>query len=273
MSNWVKRYQIPLFFVLAYAIAWAIWIPTVLKARGVIGWEIPGAGTFGLFGSSIAATLTAWLAEGRPAVRTIWARIFRLRVGLVWYVTAFALPMLLGVATMGLGALAGHGPYFGVEMPLKMAPLYFLSEILTMVLTEEPGWRGYALPKLQERFSPLVSSLVLGVLWGLWHIPLFLIPGRPQTAMPFIGFVLAALMGSVLMAWVQNNGGSSFLPVIFHASMNTMFALFGVLTHGAPLFWTSVAVWAVAAAGVAVYSPEKKSWRRVDFAQARSSLK
>lgn len=239
----LRSRPIALFFVLAYLIAWALWAPTILKARGIIDWEIPGADTWGLFGSSLAAMITAGLTEGRTGVKAIWGRIFKVRIDARWYLVPVLLPILLCGLAAGLEVALGGASYIGTVMPLAVAPVYFLLQIVTHILTEEPGWRGYALPKLQERHSPVRSSLILGLLWGCWHIPLFLIPGRPQAQMPFLGFLLAVIAATMLMAWVQNRAGSSFVSVLFHSSMNTSFAGFAVLTSSSRLFWLTVALW------------------------------
>lgn len=239
----LRARPIALFFVLAYLIAWALWAPTILKARGIIDWEIPGADTWGLFGSSLAALIAAGLTEGKSGVKAIWGRFFKLRINPVWYIVPLLLPVLLSGLAVGVDVLLGNPSPIGTVLPLQVAPLYLISQIVTHLLTEEPGWRGYALPKLQERFSPLRANLILGLLWGCWHIPLFLIPGRPQGQMNFLGFLLAVIAATMLMAWVQNRAGSSFVSVLFHASMNTSFAAFAVLTSSDRLFWLTVAIW------------------------------
>lgn len=244
--------SIALFFLLAYLIAWALWAPTILKARGVIDWEVPGADTWGLFGSSLAAVITAGLTEGKTGVKAIWGRIFKLRIKLGWYLVPLLLPVLLSGLAVGVEVLLGGGSPVGSVMPLQMAPLYLITQVVTHLLTEEPGWRGYALPKLQERYRPVQASLILGLLWGCWHIPLFLIPGRPQGQMPPLGFLLAVVAATVLMAWVQNRAGSSFVSVLFHASMNTSFAAFAVLTSSTRLFWLTVVIWLAVAVLVAI---------------------
>lgn len=245
-----RRFQIPLFFFQAYLIAWLLWIPTVLKARGITTWEIPGAETFGLFGSSLAAIIVAGLTEGGASVKQLLGFMVRMRMNWAWALVAILLPLSLNGIGAVMGNLTGNPSLIGIGLPIAKAPLYFISQIIVMLLTEEPGWRGFILPRLQERLGLLRGSLVLGVLWGLWHLPLFLIPGRPQGQMPLIGFVLATTAATVLMAWVQRRAGSAFVSVLFHAAMTTGFSALGVLTSGTPLFWITTAVWVVVAAAV-----------------------
>lgn len=249
-NRWGQRFQVASFFGLAYLLAWLAWVPTVLKARGLINWELPGAGTWGLFGSSIAAFLVVGLTEGRPAMKHLTTFMTRIRMRWTWLLAAVVGPVALSFIAWLVGLASGSAPTAGKDLPLTVTPLYFLVQVVTMLLTEEPGWRGFALPRLQERYGAPGGSLILGLLWACWHLPLFLIPGRPQAAMPFAGFVLSVTAATVLMTWVQNNAGSGFAAVLFHAAMNTGFATLGTLTSGPRLFWICAAVWAVVAGGV-----------------------
>jgi membrane protease YdiL (CAAX protease family) len=117
-------------------------------------------------------------------------------------------------------------PSAGVLLAL---PLMLVLQFLTTGVAEEPGWRDFAQPRLQQRFGPLVGSLVLGPLWGAWHLPLFLTEwgGWPDVdrlmAAEFIG---SAVLLSIVMTWLFNRTGES-LPVVmlFHANINTLFSL------------------------------------------------
>jgi membrane protease YdiL (CAAX protease family) len=118
-------------------------------------------------------------------------------VGVPWYVIALGLPTLLSLATAGLNYLLG-APTF-----VQVGSLTVLDLVLfVLVVGEELGWRGYALPRLLEKRSPLIASLILGVLWGLWHLPTFLVPGTPQYGLPLVAFVLLTVEYSILMTWV-----------------------------------------------------------------------
>lgn len=262
-----RRFQVAGFFFLAYLFAWILWIPTVLKAKGIIGWEIPGAGTWGLFGSSIAAFLVLGLTEGWPAMKQQVLFMTKVRIGWTWLLMAIVGPAALSLIAMFVGFASGDALSFGKDLTLQMAPLYFVGQAVTMLLTEEPGWRGFALPRLQERYGPLNGSLILGLLWGCWHLPLFLIPGRPQATMPFVGFLIAATAATILMTWFQNKTHSGFTAVLFHAAMNTGFALSGALTSGPRLFWICAGIWAVAAVGICLAAGYLKAFRRPALAR------
>jgi membrane protease YdiL (CAAX protease family) len=266
-----RRFQVPLFFFLAYLIAWAFWAPTVLKARGLLSWEIPGAETFGLFGSSLAALTVTGLTEGRAGIKRWVSFMTRLRMGWLWALIAIIGPVALSLTAVLAGLATGNAAAIGKGVPLAMAPLYLASQILLMLLTEEPGWRGFALPRLQERYGLLGGSLILGLLWGCWHLPLFLIPGRPQTAMPFIGLVISSTAATVLMAWVQRNAGSGLVSVLFHSAMNLGFSTLGTLTSGRRLFWICASIWVIAAVLVYVVTGLRRSASRPNSVQETSA--
>jgi membrane protease YdiL (CAAX protease family) len=106
-----------------------------------------------------------------------------------------------------------------------------------MIFTEETAWRGFALPRLQKNHSALSASLILGLLWGLWHIPLFLIPGSAQEAYPFIGFILLILPTSILFTWIFNHTkGSVLIAGLFHGFYDATVVYLGVLTGDIRLF-------------------------------------
>ena len=104
------------------------------------------------------------------------SRVVRWRVGLPWYLIALGLPTVLSIATAGLGYL------LGASESIQVGALTVLELVLfVLVVGEELGWRGYALPLLLEKRSAVTASLILGALWGLWHLPTFLVPGTLST--------------------------------------------------------------------------------------------
>ena len=128
--------------------------------------------------------------------------------------------MLLAVAMhVALGGTIGRSPSFGHM--LLAAVNFLLVLLLGGLLCEEFGWRGYALPALQERYSWRVASLILGVIWGLWHLPLFYIANTAQSHIPFALFMVNTVALSVLFAWLFNRTKGSVLPaLVLHTAVN-----------------------------------------------------
>ena len=170
----------------------------------------------GIFTPSLVALgLTAW-HEGRPGLKEMWKRTIHFRIGWRWYLAAVGL-VLFGTACQILFIYLAGGTFdfslFLTQLPSAI-PL-----ILIGPLSEELGWRGYAQTRLQIRWNPLLSGLVVGVFWGFWHLPLFLWPGTSQHELniPFIGFAVGTTALSVLYAWLHNHTrGMIWTAIFFH---------------------------------------------------------
>lgn len=172
----------------------------------------------------------------------------RWRVGLPWYVIALGLPTVLSLATAALTYL------LGAPKLLQVGALTIFDVILfVLVVGEELGWRGYALPLLLEKRSSVTASLILGAVWGLWHLPTFLVPGTPQYGLPLTAFVLLTIEYSILMTWVfLHTLGSVLIATLFHGAINLSQGLFLGGLDGASRYWLLSIVYGVAAIIVAV---------------------
>lgn len=228
----LARYPLISFFVMAFAFAWIVEAPVVLSETGtgilpytlpkpVIAILIAGA-TY--TGPTIAAFVMTGMTEGRAGIGRLLRRYVQWRVGIQWYLfVLLGIPIivLLGAIVVP-GALDSFQP---VILPLLLAyPLAFLlTFLLGGPLGEEPGWRGFALPRLQRRFGPLLGSTILGVLWAFWHFPLFWSGvWTPPTLPNIVMFVVMITALTIIMSWVFNHAnGSLLITMLMHASFNT----------------------------------------------------
>lgn len=235
-------------------------------------WAVLG-GSPSLFGLALT-----YGTGGRAALRDLLARAGRWRVGLGWYAAALLLMPSLNAIIYLL-----HSLFEGKAYPVQWAGLAFgLPAGIMASLLEEFGWRGFALPVLQKRYSALVASLIVGLGWGLWHFRLNLTMMDQYGALTIPLILLSAPVGltamAVLMTWVHNNArGSMLLMLLFHLSVTSSSFIFGPppATEGAALLrfhlvsafvqWTAVAI-IVAWAGARqlVRTP-----RRIDAVEAR----
>lgn len=238
-----------MFFVLAFGLSWAVWVPAALASHGLIGLRLPPALTalLGAWGPTLAALLLTLHFGGRAGLRQLFGRLLIWRVGLRWYAFAIGWPVALALLTTGLALLLGYpapdladAPLFaayplpagGASLVPVLAIVVLQQLLLGSAMGEEPGWRGYALPRLQARFGPLAASLVLGLLWGLWHLPLLLTRGDARAATPLLPYLLGIVAVSILFTWVAlHTRGSLLLAVLLHGSI----ALTGLLLAAAPL--------------------------------------
>src|ERR687897_3274839 len=188
----VKRHPLITFFVLVYAITWAIESPLVFLTDSVTA--IQGLVLVILASnvpSAVAIVLTA-VVLGRGALRKLLGRLLIWRVNPFWYLVVFLGPVALTGGVVGLNALMG-GPALSLGMTLVGAAFFFAFSIFPgSALGEEIGWRGYVLPRLQSRMSALSASLLIAPIWALWHLPLWLNGAPGRTPLIYAGFVLSA---------------------------------------------------------------------------------
>jgi membrane protease YdiL (CAAX protease family) len=233
----LARYPLVFYFLIAFAFSWLMFLPGVLTYYGVLNISdslVGVLGITGLLGPILSGFIMTAVTEGRAGIRRWLGRIVLWRVGLRWYLFALiGLPLAMVLATIIVrpGALES----FQTLAPLSVLP--YLGAFVFMVLIggplfEEPGWSGFALPRLQRVHSPLVGGLILGSLWALWHLPGFLIPSQDLTDIPprgtvldFVVFALALMGLRLVMQWVFNNTkGSVLMAILIHASWNTFYS-------------------------------------------------
>ncbi|HSK56033.1 MAG TPA: type II CAAX endopeptidase family protein [Jiangellales bacterium] len=199
IGDWVRRHPLVAFVVLAYAISWTIWLPGLLGGGGL---PVLAAGAFGP--AVAAALVTRWTGGSlRDWIRPLW----HWRVPVRFWLYALGMPALLFVAVNAELALLGEPVDLG---RLRGALVAYVGTFAVVALVgggqEEPGWRGFALDRFQARHSPVVATLLLGVVWGGWHLPIY----------------GAAAVGPLLFVfyytWLWNRTHSLLLCVLLHGS-------------------------------------------------------
>ncbi|QZY52385.1 CPBP family intramembrane glutamic endopeptidase [Leucobacter tenebrionis] len=240
MASLLSRRPLTGFFVLAFLGSWAAWSPWCLSRSGIglLSFELPfsavaGINQLGMFaGPFAAALLMTRIAEGRAGVREFWRRMVRWRVRPRWYVLALILlPFATAVGYLfapGIAWGAGHG---GIAVLGLLAGAY-VTYLLGGPVQEEPGWRGFALPRLQQRLHPVTAALALGVIHCCWHAPLFLTDEwdtARQDPSQYLAYLILVVSMSFIMSWLANGSQHSTLLVILgHNGIN--WAMFGVET-------------------------------------------
>ena len=214
------------FFVLTFAVSWTCFVAArtmaPLVAADATAMSLPTAmlGLLGTFAPSIVALGLTARSEGSLGIQSLVARIFQWRVGLRWYV--FAIGYL---ATIKIGVALIHRIGVGAWPRLGVEPWYLLA-VATVFSTpvqagEEIGWRGYARPRLARRLGLARASLLLGIVWAVWHLPLFFVPGIDNYGQSFAIFTLQVTAMSVAMAWLYaRTGGSLLLVMLMHGASN-----------------------------------------------------
>ncbi len=214
LQSTVRQHPLLAFFILAFGFTWAIEIPMqawqIAPLQFLVGW-MPG----------LAALFVTGMIEGRSGMRALLRTLFIWRVGVQWYAVAIFGFLAVWFGTQALSPLFGGT---GIHLPPLSTALVaaFIAELVLRMLlsSEQLAWSGFALPRLQARHSALVASLVLGVIWATWHLPLFFVPGSQANA-GFGIFLVGTVCTRIILTWVFNStGGSVLLCGLLHQSIN-----------------------------------------------------
>ncbi len=175
-------------------------------------------------GPSLAGLLMALMLYGLPGVRRLALQLTPWSVGRAWPVLAVCLLLPLGVIALPLGILAALGASVPAPSWHRLSSYLYGAVIggglIGPGMFEEIGWRGFALPHLQCRYSALVSSLIIGVVWAFWHFPNFVLPSDPSPWWHLLVFVPLIMSLSVIFTWVFNStGGNLFAVVVLHGAI------------------------------------------------------
>lgn len=246
MSAFIKKYPILSMFILSFVFAA---IPFGIVAAG---WLPVGFRQFSALSASLAGIVAAAIAGRKGGVRELLKRGLIWRVGIQWWAIALFFTIIPSIAGLYLFNLLG-GPtvdWSGLQPLYTVVPSIIMLTILAGI-GEEYGWRGFALPRLQTRYNALVSSIIIGTLWSIWHIPLYFLEGSLQYNFRMDAGLIPAILGytvyliawSIQFTWIFNNTkGSVLLAAVFHGAGNAWMGSYidvyrgywgGVLTHAA----------------------------------------
>jgi len=266
MVKRLREHPLPVFFGLTFLLSWLIWVPLALDHYSLLPGRLnPGivlvGRLLGTFGPAASAVLVSRLSGGKPAVRALLGLLKKWQVGWFWVAAAgLVFPALVFVVAAIYKLLPGAAPL--PVQPVSVANLVVTTIILILsVLGEEIGWRGYALPQLQQRWPALKTSLVLGTIHTVWHLPFWIVLGELETYGP--GYWLLSwvwvLALTTYLTWLMNNTGNSLLiAVLFHWSFNIVCVGFLPITTVIPayLIFTFLA-WAIVIGILRRYGPQK----------------
>ena len=266
MRSITQRYPLVAYYLLTLILSGVIFV--LLFAAGLV----EGLFFLGTFGPGLAAILVTLLISGRTGVKELLGSLLIWRVAIQWWLVALLLPAVIILGAVYLFSLfGGPGLDFSRYQPLySLIPMIILITLLNGV-GEELGWRGFMLPRLQSRYNALVSSLIVGFFWGLWHAPVYFIAGTAQSILRsqvgflagLLLFILSTMAISMTFTWVFNNTrGSVLIAALLHGATNAWMNYFLTDPTGEVLGITiwSTALWVVLAVVlVVVYGPAQLS--------------
>ena len=224
MSAFVKKYPALSMFVLAMIFG------SVVSLAIATGLLPPAASQLGALSSSLAAIVLVMVEGRKGGLRELLGRFLIWRVGIKWWAIALFFAVIPSVAGLYLFDLLGGPPVDWSELPplYTIVPMFILFTIAAGI-GEEFGWRGFLLPRLQTRYNALVSSLIIGGMWAIWHIPLFFLDGTFQHELgsqagllpAILAYSVFVIVSSIWFTWIFNNaGGSVLLAAVMHGASN-----------------------------------------------------
>ena len=235
--------ELILFFLLTFLIAWGTWFPAFLHPH-----SLKLLSFVGLFAPALSAVAVVAIFRGKDGVKALVRRYLILRFRSGWYVfSIMAIPLLFIVALL-VNSILFHGEFSSllVTGSAIVGPISFVW-LMLINSGEEIGWRGFALPELQTLLrSPIYASLVLGVFWSVWHLPIYLVPGQSSIPLPIFLFFTIGLSFLYTVLFNQTHG-SLFSVVLLHASTDVVPRIFNIVLFSARTWLIfGILVWIVA---------------------------
>ena len=260
-----------LYVVIAYAFSWIFWLPQVLSSNKLLApsYSVYIVGFIAPFGPLVAAFSLTYLKEGKESVEKLLRRGANYKFRKRWLIPLFLLFPLWAGSALLLGSLTEgvkiNLPWFSNPLSLvfNFGIYNFVYMFIFVGVAEEFGWRGYALDRLQACFSAATSSVILGLIWGLWHLPLFFISGSPQQAAGLVPYLLQMVVFTIWFTWLYNNiNGSVLVAIIFHAMMDlTLLVIFPVTSifkpNSLPVLYLYFSGLIILVAVIAVWGPKR----------------
>jgi membrane protease YdiL (CAAX protease family) len=228
---------------------WTVWVSSICQDHGYIGWHIPtGLALWSITPGLVAALL---LTGGRQALLEVGRRIVKWRVSPRCYLWAVLTPALIAIGSVvGAEAIGAH-VRLGHLLDARSAAIYFVYGTGLFLLTEEAGWRGALLPRLQRFMTPGWASLLIGAVWAAWHLPSLHVSGEQDQGLQLPVFAVLVIATSILVTALVNAAqGSVLIAALFHAAFDASYAYTGVVGGPRSLMWIATGLTVLAAAGV-----------------------
>jgi membrane protease YdiL (CAAX protease family) len=271
MKNLISRFPLVSFFVMPFLFTWIAILPLILNPTlPVTVFQILGA----FAGPTISAIIIIAILNGRTGLREFFKRYIQLHAGIGWWLFILfgSLIALTIVASLLLGSAVMVAFFNNIGAIIATYLFTLIVGIILGPLWEEPGWRGFALPRLQQQVGPVLGSLILGVLWALWHLPGY-VGGwmGALNAVTLLALIIGGMAFSLVATWVYNNTkGSILLMILLHSSSNAAVAV-GTsviptdLSPGMHNFvysgWIPAITYSVLASVILLFTRDKLSYR------------
>lgn len=269
------RKSLILYTAITFTFTWFFWIIALIMGYQDIpfvrylNWDFASSNQvilhiifrLGVYGPLVGALLTTYLYSKEKGLINLIKRIFKIKVKAKWYFYLFLIPLIINVVVILFGLIIGIklDAFFNSNIPLNYILIFFIYEVLTSGL-EEPGWRGFALEKLQNAYTAEKTGWILGLIWAVWHYPyviaLYIDTGIITLIFSLAGFSMAIIGQTFIMIWFYNNTKSIFISILLHAWLNTATTfILGDLTITNPIMGIipAIVTWIIVAILLKIY--------------------
>lgn len=253
VSTFFRNHQILLFFILTYIITWIMWVPLIPYSHANVGLKIedlPPIIAVLLFSASFGPVLSALfvsvISNGKISLIKNIKKVFNWRINWRWYLIVIFLPFIWLLSSKALFVITSGGEFSNpIIEPIGSYIGLFLMILFIGGGNEEVGWRGFVTPRLQAKYRPMTANIIVGLFWGLWHLPLYFVTfgtnfldfskDFPGAILVILVALASTILWSIVFAWVYNNTKSIFLVMLMHSFHNLFNGIFA-------LSWGGVAV-------------------------------
>ncbi len=225
MKDAIIKRPLLTFFILAYLLSWLCWVPLMFGE----GWDqgfVTVIMFVGVLGPMAAAIMISRITKTSGL---LWQSTLKWKVALRWHLAALGIPLMALAMVLGIYRLFGVEQTTGSALHTGQAEAWYWYPVVLLVMMfiggglEEPGWRGFAQARMLAKFTPLTTSLLLGVIWTYWHTPLFFVPGSSQQGIEIGWYTAGVTSLAVIMTWLFiKSGGSALLAIVFHGGVNAI---------------------------------------------------
>lgn len=267
-----------IYTLITFAFTWIFWIAALymgykdISFLRYLNWDFESSSQFtrhlifriGVYGPLVGSLIVTYLHSGGQGLKKFIKKIFKVNIKAKWYLYLFLIPLIINLAVVLIGLIIGINidSFFKSSIPIYYILVFFIYEVLTSGL-EEPGWRGFALEKLQNFFTAEKTGWILGLIWAVWHYPyvisLYITSGFMPMVLSLAGFSMAIIGQTFIMIWFYNNTKSIFVAILLHAWLNTSTTfVLGDITINNPIMGIipALVTWAFVAVLLKVYGGE-----------------
>ena len=250
------------YFIITFIWTWSFWSIPMAASNGlfvldpIIDYVFHVIGGFGPFVSAFSLT---YLYEKREGVIKLWKQFWNINIEKKWLLIVFLLFPAIMISSLLIAII---GEQFIPEILYITEPWMYLFIFIRIffvggAFNEEFGWRGYAIDRLQVKWNAFISSVILGVIWSVWHIPLFLTVGRIQHGQSFILYIMMVMLFSILFTWIYNNTNKNILAtVIFHTIINLSTILFPIQDTATGFFYYGIILLIITLIIIKIHGPK-----------------